>query len=56
MRLFDVQWINPEGMLEFYLLNSLLIVVLYRHPLNFGVANTRNFGGAVKTFATELGI
>jgi hypothetical protein len=56
MRLFDVQWLNAEGMLEFYLPNSLLIVVLYRHPRNFGVANTRNFLGSCEDIATELGM
>jgi hypothetical protein len=56
MRLFDVQWLNSEGMLEFYLPNSLLIVVLYRLPRNFGVANTRNFLGSREDIATKLGI
>jgi hypothetical protein len=55
-RLFGVQWLNAGGMLEFYLPISLLIVVLYRHRRNFGVANTRDFLGSCEDIATELGI
>jgi hypothetical protein len=54
--LFDIQWLNADGMLEFYLPNSLLTVLLYRHPPNFGVANTRNFLGSCEDFTTELGM
>jgi hypothetical protein len=54
--LFDAQWINLDGTLEFYLPNSLLTVVPYRHSPNFGVANTRNFLESCEDFITGLGM
>jgi hypothetical protein len=54
--LFDVQWPNTDRALEFYLPNSLLTVVLYHHPPDFGVANTGNFLGSCEDFTKELGL
>jgi hypothetical protein len=54
--IFDVQWLNSDDMLEFHLPNSLLTVALYRHPPNFGVANTGNSLGSCEDFTTELGM
>jgi hypothetical protein len=54
--LFGVQWLNADPPLEFYLPNSLLTVVLYRHPPDFGVANTGSFLGSCEDFTRELGM